>query len=130
MAKRRRLTPAERHTIYDKMGGHCAYCGCELKYEDMQVDHVIPLMGWSVQGPDTLENMLPACRSCNHYKSSMTLDRVREMLAQMPHVLARDSVTYKNAVRFGLVTPTPHRVEFFFERLKRYRQKGATHDGD
>lgn len=34
--------------------------------KDMQVDHVIPINGWSEQGEDTLDNMLPACRSCNH----------------------------------------------------------------
>lgn len=39
------------------------------------------------------------------------------MIERMPDVLMRDSVTYKNAVRFGLVTPTPHKVEFYFEKL-------------
>lgn len=35
MEKRRRLTPAERRAVYDKMGGRCAYCGEQLNYEDM-----------------------------------------------------------------------------------------------
>lgn len=39
------------------------------------------------------------------------------MVENMPTVLMRDSVTYKNAVRFGLVTPTPHPVKFYFEQL-------------
>ena len=43
MANRRKLTQTERRTIYDKMGGHCAYCGEELAFEDMQVDHVLAL---------------------------------------------------------------------------------------
>ena len=115
MNQRRRLTKAERLTVYNKTGGHCAYCGCELRFADMQVDHVVPINGWSEQGGDTLDNMLPACQSCNHYKSRSTLDGFRKMVENMPAVLMRDNVTYRNAVRFGLVTPTPHPVQFYFE---------------
>lgn len=59
----------------------------------------------SEQGTDTVDNMLPACRSCNHYKSRSTLEGFRKMVAAMPDTLMRDSNTYKNAVRFGLVIP-------------------------
>lgn len=119
LAKRRKLTKQERLEVYRKMGGHCSYCGCALKYEDMQVDHVIPLNGWSQSGSDTMDNMLPACRSCNHYKSTMSLENFRKMVENMPAALARDSVTYKNAVRFGLVVPNPHPVIFYFEKRKK-----------
>jgi hypothetical protein len=118
MAKRKRLTQSERKEVYLKTNGHCAYCGIPLKYEEMQVDHVIPLEGWAIKGTDTLNNMLPACRSCNHYKSAMQLEGFRKMLENMPHALMRDSVTYKNAVRFGLVTPTPKPVVFYFEKME------------
>lgn len=118
MIKRRKLTKEERIEVYKKTDGHCAYCGCELQYKDMQVDHVVPLNGWKVQGADEIENMLPACRSCNHYKNRMPLESFRKMVENMPAVLMRDSVTYKNAVRFGLVNPTPHKVVFYFEKMK------------
>ena len=118
MAERKHLKKVERMKIYNKTGGHCAYCGCELRYEDMQVDHVVPLNGWSEQGEDTTDNMLPACRSCNHYKSRSTLEGFRKMVEAMPDTLMRDSVTYRNAVRFGLVKPNPHPVVFYFERLR------------
>lgn len=113
--KRKKLSKAERREVYDKCGGHCAYCGCEIKMSEMQVDHVIPI-AWDL-GSDTLSNMLPACRSCNNYKSSMTVEMVRACIERFPDVLMRDSVTYKNAVRFGLVEPKPHKVEFYFEKL-------------
>lgn len=115
MSTRRRLTKEERRTVYDKMGGHCAYCGCELRYKDMQVDHVVPLRKG---GSDTLDNMLPACRSCNHYKDSASLEGFRRMVEHMPYTLARDSATYRNAVRFGQVEPKPHHVVFYFELMK------------
>lgn len=117
-ANRRKLTKAERLEVYQKTGGHCAYCGCKLDFDAMQVDHVVPLNGWNEQGEDAMDNMLPACRSCNHYKSRSTLEGFRRMLEAMPDVLMRDSVTYKNAVRFGLVKPQPHPVTFYFERLR------------
>ena len=83
MNQRRKLTKDERMAVYEKTNGHCAYCGCELEYKDMQVDHVIPINGWSEQGEDTMDNMLPACRSCNHYKSRSTLEGFRKMVENM-----------------------------------------------
>ena len=93
----------KRIAVYKKMNGRCAYCGCELEYKDMQVDHVIPINGCLEQGEDTLDNMLPACRSCNHYKSKSTLEGFRKMVENMPAVLMRDSVTYKNALVWSLL---------------------------
>ena len=74
--KRRKLTSAERREVYDKCGGHCAYCGCELAYKDMQIDHVVPLAFG--KGEDELSNMLPACRSCNHRKGCWPLEIFRK----------------------------------------------------
>lgn len=70
-------------------------------------------------GANALDNMLPACRSCNHYKGSLTVEQFRKSVERMPEVLARDSVTYKNAVRFGLVCPVLRPVTFYFERCEK-----------
>lgn len=32
-----------REQIYHKYDGRCAYCGREIEYKDMQVDHLEPL---------------------------------------------------------------------------------------
>ena len=114
---RKPIPKSVRKQVYAKYNGHCAYCGCELEYKDMQVDHVIPLNGWSEQGTDTVDNMLPACRRCNHYKSRSTLEGFRKMVEAMPDTLMRDSVTYKNAVRFGLVIPNKQPITFYFEKV-------------
>lgn len=111
---RRKLIPAERREVYRKTNGHCAYCGCELSFEKMTVDHVVSLAHHN--GKDEITNMLPSCRSCNYYKSTLTLEKFRAAVERFPAVLARDSVTYKNAVRFGLVSPNPHKVIFYFEQ--------------
>jgi len=120
--KRRVITKPERKAIYDKCGGHCAYCGKEITIKDMQADHVIPMEFYEAykaigQDIDSIENMLPACRSCNNYKSSLMLEKFRAAIERWPAVLNRDSVTYRNAVRFGIVIPHPHPVQFYFEKI-------------
>lgn len=114
MSQRRKLTKNERRVVYDKMGGRCAYCGCELAYEDMQVDHIEAF--W-FNGDDGLNNMLPACRSCNHYKRGNSLEGWRRILEAMPATLERDFYTYRQAVRFSMVKPTPKKITFYFERM-------------
>lgn len=119
--KRRTITKSERQKIYDKCGGHCAYCGQEITIQQMQADHIIPMVfyeSYLTKGIniDTVDNMLPSCRSCNHYKSSMSLEDFRGSIERWTTVLARDSVTYRNAVRFGMVIPNDHKVRFYFEK--------------
>lgn len=115
MDKRRRLSMGERRTVYDLTGGRCAYCGEDITFEGMQADHVVPLRKG---GADTLQNMVPACRSCNHYKSTLTVEQFRQSVERMPAVLERDNSTYRTAVRFGLVWPLPKPVTFYFEQCE------------
>lgn len=114
MSKRRKFTKEERQQIYDKFNGHCAYCGCEITLQQMQADHIEPL---ELGGKDEISNLYPSCRSCNHYKHTLTLERFRAALTRMPSVLMRDNVTYRNAVRFGLIKhPTDPKIKFYFEK--------------
>ncbi|HKE66408.1 MAG TPA: HNH endonuclease [Micromonosporaceae bacterium] len=46
----------------DEYGHKCAYCGTRA----VERDHVVPL---SKGGTDTIDNIVPACRSCNSMKS-------------------------------------------------------------
>jgi len=58
------LTPAQWTAIREAWGC-CAYCG--TGDADLQKDCVLPL---SRGGRYTLENVVPACRSCNASKSN------------------------------------------------------------
>lgn len=114
MKERRKLTAAERQQIYEKFGGRCAYCGCEITIKYMQADHVVPL---HLSGADDISNLYPACRSCNHYKSTLTVEKFRAVIERAPSVLMRDSATYRSIARFGLIQhPANPRVRFYFER--------------
>lgn len=115
MQNRRRLTKGQRKDIYAMTDGHCAYCGCDISMDEMQIDHVKPLRKG---GADAIHNMLPSCRSCNHCKSTLDIDQFRQMIEKMPKTLMRDA-TYRNAVRFGLVEPKPRKVVFYFEWIKK-----------
>lgn len=112
--KRRKLTKTERQYIYDKCCGHCAYCGCDLDYKDMQADHVQPL---HKDGADELSNMLPACRSCNHYKATLDVEQYRRYLDGIPERLKRDSIPYQVALRFGIIRNVGSTVIFYFEQV-------------
>ena len=121
--KRKKLSNTERQKIYDKCKGHCAYCGCELEYRDMQVDHVIPLRRG---GSDDVDNMLPACRSCNHYKATLTVDEYKEYVSRIPDRLHRDSIPYQVGERFGIIRSNRD-VRFYFEKLLPERREGEWH---
>ena len=116
--KRKQLTPATRRLIYEKFNGHCAYCGREIAYKDMQVDHIKPLGAYSEanRGTDTIDNMYPACRLCNHYKRSSTVEAFRDMIHNIPFKLGRDSYIYKVGCAYGFFDTGPRPVEFYFER--------------
>jgi hypothetical protein len=60
--------------------------------------------------------MHPACRSCNHRKGASSVESFRQQVERFLLILERDSVTYRNAVRFGLVQPKPQKIVFFFEK--------------
>lgn len=36
-------TPRERKMIYHKAEGRCQLCGCKITYDEMTLDHIIPL---------------------------------------------------------------------------------------
>lgn len=118
--KRRRLGKSERQEVYQKCNGHCAYCGMGIDYKDMQVDHAKPLR---IGGEDDLSNMLPACRSCNHYKSTLDIEGFRRYLSGTHKRLMRDSIPYQVAERFGIVEHKTDDVQFYFEKLEGRRNE-------
>lgn len=114
---RKSFTKAERMQIHQKFNGHCAYCGKSIEYKDMQVDHLVPLEGWNEQGTDDFENLMPACRRCNHYKRANSLEGWRKMIETIPAKLERDSYIYRVGLDYGLIEPKPHKVQFYFEQV-------------
>lgn len=74
MSDRKPIPKRVRLAVYEKCNHRCAYCGCELEYKDMQVDHVEAVYlneynkyrfgeGLSKEELNSIDNYLPACRA-------------------------------------------------------------------
>lgn len=63
MAERKHLKKSERMEIYNKTGGHCAYCGCELRYEDI---HDLDESGWSNKRVEAMQHLKAAKEILEH----------------------------------------------------------------
>ena len=59
------VEPIDRRAVYDRDEGLCHLCGDHVNYEDMHMDHVIPL---SREGTHTYDNVAVACEPCNRKK--------------------------------------------------------------
>ncbi len=68
---RREIFMRDRHT--------CQYCGKEAS--DLTLDHVVPRVRG---GRHTWENLVSACRQCNHRKGCRTPDEARMHLLKEP----------------------------------------------
>ncbi len=61
----------------------CAYCGGLFSELELTREHIIP---FAQQGVDTWMNVVTACRSCNHRKSSRTPEQAKMPLLFTPYV--------------------------------------------
>ena len=102
----------DRQKVYEKYSGRCAYCGREIKVKDMQVDHFVPVRKG---GETTYENLMPSCRTCNHYKRSESLENFRKMIATIPCKLAERQYIYKVGMAYGFFDGEKRDVKFYFE---------------
>jgi 5-methylcytosine-specific restriction endonuclease McrA len=117
----------KRKAVYNKFGGHCAYCGKEIKFKDMQIDHLEPkantrAIGKDLEGNyiypnvDRFENLMPSCRRCNHYKRAETLEHFRIMIKTI-HKRITNFYIAKVALDFGIIEYHEWDGIFYFERI-------------
>lgn len=108
----------DRLKIYNKCGGHCAYCGKNIEFKQMQIDHVIPkarqyrIMDKDLNDED---NLLPTCRSCNHYKRDYDLEQFRHSIMTL-HERAASHYIGKVALDYGIIKLKPFDGKFYFEK--------------
>lgn len=112
---RKAIPQSVRKAVYQKYGGKCAYCGCELEYKDMQVDHIRSVY-WN-NGGNEIENLMPACRMCNFYKSTFSIEEFRERLQMLTDRLEKTFI-YRIAKKYGIVTEQKEPIRFYFEKVE------------
>lgn len=105
-----------RMAVFGKYGGRCAYCGISLTLGQkgdtaFQVDHLHPRY---LGGTDEMDNLVPACRICNYYKKTLSVEQLREQLALIPGRLEKH-MTYRLAVAHGLIIPTGKTPTFLLD---------------
>jgi 5-methylcytosine-specific restriction endonuclease McrA len=69
--------PLTRRAIFARDGGRCVYCGAPAN----SVDHVVPR---SRGGQHVWDNVVSACRRCNHAKADRHINELGWRLRQLP----------------------------------------------
>lgn len=118
----------DRLRIYEKYNGHCAYCGKEIAYRDMQVDHISPKwrnddektleMKGIEKGKDEFSNYNPSCRSCNFRKGTLSVEEFREELVKQCENIVKRSFQVRQSIDYGLLRLDYHPIVFYFEQTK------------
>ena len=109
-----------RELVFNKYNGKCAYCGEKLK-QPFCIDHIIPLRrgtnDYDRENLHKLNNLNPACQSCNTSKSDFKLEVWRNELELKIMRIERDNSTFRLLKRFGMIGIKKTKVVFYFETL-------------
>lgn len=111
---RKNIPKKTRELVYKKYDGHCAYCGHEISISAMQIDHLVPFYN---DGEETIDNYMPACRQCNYYKATFTIEKFRQHLEQIPLSLHNQMFIYRLAEKYGRFTTEIRPIKFYFETV-------------
>jgi 5-methylcytosine-specific restriction endonuclease McrA len=64
-----------------------------------------------------IENLMPTCYGCNHYKGKWDLEFYRELIKKL-HIKMEDEYLIKRGLEYNIVTINPWDGLFYFEKLK------------
>lgn len=136
----------DRELIYNKYGGRCAYCGCELNGK-FQVDEFLPVKRKQKLVEETdphkrwhskykriadgchhperfnTDNQNPSCARCNKWKSDMDIEHFRKEIGLQVERIRRDRAAFRMAEDFKLVAETNNPVVFYFETFSTFKTK-------
>ena len=125
-----------KQQVFEKYDGRCAYCGCKLE-GGWQIDHIIPqshfqqkvkngrvpefLKHLTICDCNHIDNLFPACHSCNNYKGGYDLEEFRELILDLfkkPEYLFKSKTKMNIALRHGLMRLPEWDKVFHFEMYK------------
>ena len=109
------MTIKERTRIYEKYDSRCAYCGNIITIKEMQVDH---MCSKKHGGTDDVNNLMPSCRRCNHYKRAYDLEGFRSVMKTLGHRIKQNYIN-KVAIDYGIIVLYEWDGEFYFEWRER-----------
>ena len=100
---------AIRKEIYNITNGRCAYCGCELDFNNFHIEHFIPK---SKKG-NNFNNLIPSCPTCNLVKGDLLLEDFRKKIENLVYIK-----TGKIAIINKYWKIKPKKIKFYFEENK------------
>jgi len=113
-----------REQVWLKYDKHCGYCGKNIEFKEMQVDHIIPVCyppAWleikGLESHNDLKNLMPACRRCNHYKRATDLEGFRGSMKTIHERIRKDYLN-KVAEDYGIIEVRPFDGVFYYEKHK------------
>ncbi len=83
LAPNRNIPPLTNRALFSRDGNMCLYCGHTFGDCDLTRDHVVPK---SRGGSDLWDNVIAACKRCNHRKGDLLLDEAGVELLALPYV--------------------------------------------
>ena len=127
MSKHKPIPKKIREAVFEKFGHHCAYCGCLLEYNDMQVDHIDSVYlnndihkEKSLDELNDIDNLWPSCRMCNFYKGTGSIEDFRNRLSDELVRNMRKPFDYRLALKYGLIKENIRPILFFWETYGNY----------
>ncbi|MCP5180813.1 MAG: HNH endonuclease [Pseudomonadales bacterium] len=76
------VPPLTNQALFVRDGNTCLYCGQHYRDGDLTRDHVVP---GSRGGRDQWDNVVAACRRCNHLKGNRLLEECGFELLALPY---------------------------------------------
>ena len=115
-----------REKVWNKYNCKCAYCGEDLEYKKMQVDHIEPRY---LGGENDIKNYNPSCRQCNFYKGTFSLDQFKQQLATITERIKKPFIV-RLALKYGIISFKTFGGRFYFEKMndfKKLNKQNGTH---
>ncbi|MEZ2188487.1 type II CRISPR RNA-guided endonuclease Cas9 [Corynebacterium sp. CCM 9204] len=116
-----------RYQAFQRQNGNCAYCGSEIKFDNFEMDHIVPRKGPG--STNKRENLVAVCRECNRSKSNLPF-------AQWARTSDREGVSVEEVVervRHWITDPGMREKDFrkFKEEVcKRFERETADEEID
>ncbi|MCK4295568.1 MAG: HNH endonuclease [Candidatus Marinimicrobia bacterium] len=110
-----------RQKVWFKYNKRCAYCGKEIEYKDMQVDHLKPKAYAPFPNDKNSEvnsfgNLMPSCRRCNHYKRANNIEQFRLLMKTLHERISNQYIS-KVAIDYSIIEIKPFSGIFYFEKF-------------
>lgn len=84
--------PYNRRNVYKRDNGTCQYCGTEISFGKMTIDHVNPR---ALGGKTNWTNIVTCCKKCNTVKDCITLEKSGMKLINFPEVPYAEATVQK-----------------------------------